>query len=622
MKKELITQADVDGYLNDVARRMIDEATSVSGANILSATGFARENISIIHQQLRTTNLAWALNRLGRVGPGKVVGIVGGSFSGLMLAVILTMVDDVIVYVLEKENEILPRFRDKAHRHLSPVLNSRNLGKRFDPQFSSAEYRSPIFAWQSGRASDVANFWANEFAGWIDRLPIFPITGSAIEAHMVHHRHDGVDVVFDNPDRAALPLDLLIDATGFGEEGNPLELVDFSYWESGHRLIYDHLPRPAEVLISGCGDSGVIEALHYAIADFRHAYIEALWNGHRGLEAEIDEGLVAARLDGVLRSAEVERFDGEVISEIVWWRDQQEYMTRTPPAQRPFAGDPCIALIRARMDELMLPYWQADAARGPIESASPDVLDEFVGGLTIQDQLAVREGLRSLVAERISVRMKALAGDLQVGAENRVAQFARPKVRVVLNATTPTPYGRQLSPYNVWIMKVLMDLEGVSYRRGKIRSVARRTDNRFDVTFDDGGVETYDRVVSRYGPAPRPSSLAVGRQRNAEEGDWLLWYDEVPIPDASDPTGKKLRFINPPRASVVDAENRLKSRVRSADRINRDQFIGRVVLGLTPFHEGNPIYEEAQDWLSDQLARGIHPSYDGNAEVERSLRQM
>lgn len=312
---------------------------------------------------------------------------------------------------------------------------------------------------------------ANEFAGWVDRLPIFPITGSAIEAHMVQHRHDGVDVVFDHPNRAALQLDLLIDATGFGEEGNPLELDDFSYWESSHRLIYDHLPRPVKVLISGRGDSGVIEALHYATAHFRHAYIEGLWDGHRGLGAKIDDGLVEARLDGVLRSDEVERFDGDVIPKIVWWRDHREYMTRMPPAQRPFAGDPCIAMVLARMDALTLPHWQSDAARGSVASGSPEALDEFVGNLTLRDQLAIREGLRRLVAERISVRMQTLADNLQVGVENRVAEFARSKVKVVLNATTPTPYGRQLSPYNVWIMKVLVDLEGVSYRRGEIKSV-------------------------------------------------------------------------------------------------------------------------------------------------------
>ena len=150
---------DADAHLDHLAGRMIVEATSASSPNVFSATGFARENISIIHQQRRTTNLAWALSRTGRVRPGSVVGIVGASFSGLMLAIILAMVDDAIVYLFEKDADILPRFRDKAHRHLSPLLNSRALGKRFDPVASSAAYRSPVFAWSAGRASDVASAW-------------------------------------------------------------------------------------------------------------------------------------------------------------------------------------------------------------------------------------------------------------------------------------------------------------------------------------------------------------------------------------------------------------------------------------------------------------------------------
>lgn len=39
---------------------MIAEATATESPNILSATGFARENISTLHQQIRATNLAWA----------------------------------------------------------------------------------------------------------------------------------------------------------------------------------------------------------------------------------------------------------------------------------------------------------------------------------------------------------------------------------------------------------------------------------------------------------------------------------------------------------------------------------------------------------------------------------
>jgi hypothetical protein len=67
--------------LDKLAAAMLAEATSTTSPHVLSATGFARENISIVHQQRRATNLAWALSRTRKVTPGSVVGIVGASFS-------------------------------------------------------------------------------------------------------------------------------------------------------------------------------------------------------------------------------------------------------------------------------------------------------------------------------------------------------------------------------------------------------------------------------------------------------------------------------------------------------------------------------------------------------------
>lgn len=295
-------------------------------------------------------------------------------------------------------------------------------------------------------------------------------------------------------------------------------------------------------------------------------------------------------------------------------------MTRTPPAQRPFAYEPYTAPILARMNELLLPHWDADGRRGPLASADPDALDEFVLALPLDAQLAVREDMRGLVEHWISRKMKELADNLQAAStESRIAQFARPGVEIVLNGTTPTPYGRQLSPYNIWIMKLLMDLPAVSYRQGRIDTVDRRTDNRFDVTFDSGEVETYDRVVSRYGPKPRSSSIAIGHPRNTQEGDWLLWYEKVPTADSLNPNGPRT-VLYPPRAAIVDAEDRLMSRIRSDDVIYRHQYIGRIWLGLTDAHRGNPIYDDAQAWLAGQLAAGIHPRYDGDNDIDRHNR--
>ena len=62
--------------LNEAAGLMIGEAQATGNDRIFSATGFARENISIVHQQLRCANLAWALSHTKRIKRGDVVAIV------------------------------------------------------------------------------------------------------------------------------------------------------------------------------------------------------------------------------------------------------------------------------------------------------------------------------------------------------------------------------------------------------------------------------------------------------------------------------------------------------------------------------------------------------------------
>ena len=83
-----------------------------------SATGHSTDNISILHQQVRCTNLAWALVRLRHVKYGSVVGIVGGSFSGLMLAVSLALQRRCIVYngIIRRRNAARETITDAANQ--------------------------------------------------------------------------------------------------------------------------------------------------------------------------------------------------------------------------------------------------------------------------------------------------------------------------------------------------------------------------------------------------------------------------------------------------------------------------------------------------------------------------
>ena len=56
------------------------------------------------------------------------------------------------------------------------------------------------------------------------------------------------------------------------KEQNRLGIEDWSYWRSGSPLQYrpGRLPtrKKERVLISGCGDNGIVELMHYVFRDF------------------------------------------------------------------------------------------------------------------------------------------------------------------------------------------------------------------------------------------------------------------------------------------------------------------------------------------------------------------
>jgi hypothetical protein len=387
--------AKARAWLDEAANQMIEEAQAAGNKRIFSATGFARENISIVHQQLRCANLAWALSHTKRVGRGDVVAIVGGSFSGLMLAVALAIADDAIVYIFEKEKRLLPRFLDKSHRHLSPNLNSRYLGKRFDPDWSIPFFESPIFRWKPGVASDVAFEWLHEFESYQHKLPIFTFLGYDIAKRHIKPREDGLSIDLRSrkwPHVRSIDVDLLIDATGFGEEANPHDLADFSYWESGHRLIYDHLPKTCHVLVSGCGDSGIIEAMHYAIKDFRHELVEKLWPTRANLEAYLDVGLEEAKLDNILKSEDVGSYNSRVISEICWWLSTSYTLQESHSWSLRQAGAYAPPIFRA-IDHVLRPHLEAAYPGRDLRHLDWHLREAFARRLPLKIQLEVRKAV-------------------------------------------------------------------------------------------------------------------------------------------------------------------------------------------------------------------------------------
>lgn len=606
--------------LNQLADNMVNEATSIDNPKILSVTGFTRDNISIMHQQIRATNLAWALGWTRRVKPGDTVAIVGGSFSGLTLAVILALVNDAIVLVFEKESELFARFRDKGHRHLSTNLNSRALGKNFDPSWSAPEFRSPIFAWPAGRASDVAAFWTAEYINiYDDILPIFISRQSEVRREMISDSPKGLQIDFsvDNVHRGAIPVDLVIDATGFGDEGNPREVADFSYWEAGHRLIYDHLVTPASVLISGCGDSGVIEAMHYAIRDFRHGNIEAMWPLGVGFDAMIDKGLVRARLDAVFQRDDIDQFDQPVLSEICWWLEQRSFIELNPTVPWPPGGESWVRPMYDAIESALAPHYAAIGPDCDIALVDYHALEKFVELLPFDVQIEVRAATRRLGDECISNEIHDLAESIPLPPNlSSIHGLARSDVEIILNGRTTTPYSRQLSPFNVWLMRLLLSFPSVRYFKGEIATTTQRADRRFESVFEDGTSMTSDRVVTRYGPAPR-DGLAIGRRRDTQVGDWLLTSPRYLSRDPAVPN--QGRYINPARENVATALDGLSQRTSASPKVSKKLIIQRIMHGPNSTPSGDPIYTDPLPWLATELRSGRHPSFVSDSNLARML---
>jgi hypothetical protein len=195
--------------------------------------------------------------------------------------------------------------------------------------------------------------------------------------------------------------------------------------------------------------------------------------------------------------------------------------------------------------------------------------------------------------------------------------MARRDIDIVLNGLTPTAYTRQLSPYNVWLMRLLLEFPSVNYRGGAIDSVDARQDRRFDVAFRDGSVDDFDRVCTRYGPSrSNASGIARDRPRDTSADDWLLMQPWYVAPDPLDPSRNK--YFYPARAGVVAALDGLDRRRGRSTDVSKRVYGTRIRLGphSCPDH---PIYNNPQSWLSAELRAGRRPAYAVDETIDQQL---
>jgi hypothetical protein len=486
----------------------------------------------VAHQQARCLNLAWALVRARKVQHGSVVAVVGGGFSGMMLSLALALQRRCIVYVLEKERRLLHNFRSSPFRYLSPNLNTRDLPTRYDPEWARSWVDDmPLFKWKSDMANEVAHQWLREFHGYAKDLPIFvlkeaevvgrsnrPLGGVSLSANLVEREIE-------------INADIAIIATGFGEEQNPLNLEDWSYWRAGSPLQYrpGRTGQRPRVLIAGCGDSGVIELMHHVFKDFRHDRISQLYP--RGVEHFIQTHLDDS-VTRELRNEEQNDDLNNVISELGWFYNVKYLREANPWFSRKLFEQGGHVEKRERLKLKLMARISGELAKVGVPADEdikmPGALERLTRALNklpADTQRAIRNELRVDIADFASNEFQLIMSGLDLKpylAELRPGS-AQDAFDIILAGTNPTPYSEELSPINLAYLKLCLDAQPIEYRQGKLVRV-EEVDTELVAHFDKGKPVRCDRVLTRFGVSfSKSNERLLGRTPSKfHHGDYLL----------------------------------------------------------------------------------------------------
>ncbi|TFI58620.1 NAD(P)/FAD-dependent oxidoreductase [Sphingomonas parva] len=266
------------------------------------AIGNFDDRVTVLTQQHRALNLAWALIESGRLpmAPDQErcrIAVLGGGFAGLTFAAALINKNArCTISIFEERDTLLPLQQGSDTRWLHPHI--------YDwpaPGSEAVAAMLPILNWTAGRASDVV---VEALAGWSDVVE-GRTGGTKVELwcntrHIqLRERDNGnalIEWVGESRDvatgrAAARPttvgrsaeFDVVIVAVGFG-----IEPGGRSYWRN-EVLAQPGLEHHASTyLVSGQGDGAMIDLLRLKISQFRQDRILSELFGKRAeLVAEL-----------------------------------------------------------------------------------------------------------------------------------------------------------------------------------------------------------------------------------------------------------------------------------------------------------------------------------------------
>jgi hypothetical protein len=250
--------------------------------NVFVLGPFARQ-VTFASQQTRAFNLIWALFRLKRLAAGNRMAVVGAGLAGLT-ATMAGLAKGCAVDLFEQASQPCPIQRGNDIRFIHPNI------LRWPDEGSEAAYTDfPFLNWTAANVRGVikqidlqwrrrgASELLRRFFNYkVTRVFVSPSKSGPQRPWLAANRVVDGSAAGDETSGGVTPgymefsYDCVVLTVGFGEEKSMLGVPFLSYWENDS--LHQETGRGRRsILVSGCGDGGLIDALRLRLRNFDHA---------------------------------------------------------------------------------------------------------------------------------------------------------------------------------------------------------------------------------------------------------------------------------------------------------------------------------------------------------------
>ncbi len=244
---------------------LIIKQATVGGLPATYVLGSYAVRVTFHTQQNRAFNLIWALFDQKIIAKGSKICIIGGGLAG-MTAAAAAKLKECHVTLYESEDLLMSLQRGNSTRFIHPNI--------YDWPKTGSEINKtnlPCLNWSAGKADEVIEQIEQEW----DLLK----EGITVEtARTVNKIFDfgGKPRISINDPFTIEKFDCLILALGFGIEKSLGDVPLRTYWENDNlhqKMKWGVLPK--RILVTGCGDGGLVDYLRLKFTDFKHAKFTA-----------------------------------------------------------------------------------------------------------------------------------------------------------------------------------------------------------------------------------------------------------------------------------------------------------------------------------------------------------